>query len=149
MNIVIGSDHGGYEMKEKLKKYVQGLGHTVIDFGCPSLEAVDYPDIAVLVCEAVRTRQYDRGILLDGTGGGVCMTANKVPGIRAVLAYNEVTGKYASEHDNANILCLGGKMLGEIALQEIVKAWLSTPFGGGRHERRLQKVEAIEKKYGG
>lgn len=147
MKIVIGSDHGGFEMKEKVKKFLLGIGHSVTDFGCYSLDSVDYPDIALLVAEAVQRHEYDKGILLDGTGGGMTLAANKVPGVRAVCAYNELTGAYASEHDDANVLCLGGKTVGELILMETVKAFLQTPFGGGRHQRRLAKIEEIEKKY--
>lgn len=147
MNIVIGSDHSGFSLKEKLKKFLQGLGHNIFDFGCYSEEAVDWPDIAFLVSEAVVKKDYEKGILIDGTGGAMPLAANKVPGIRAVCAYNELTGKFASEHDDANILCLGARMIGDLAAQEIVKVWLETKYAGGRHQRRLDKVEAIEKKY--
>jgi len=147
MKIVIGSDHGGFELKEKIKKNLQKQGNTVFDFGCYSLDSVDYPDIALLVGEAVKRKDYEKGVLVDGTGGGMTLAVNKIPGIRAVCVYNEITGRFASEHDDANIICLGGKMIGELAAFDIVKAWLSTPFGGGRHVRRLSKIEGIEKKY--
>lgn len=147
MKLVIGSDHGGFEMKERVKKYLLAQGHSVTDFGCYSADAVDYPDIALLVGEAVQRREYDRGVLLDGTGGGVTLAVNKVPGVRAVCAYNELTGRFASEHDDANVLCLGGKTVGELVLIETVKAWVDTPFGGGRHARRLAKIADIERKY--
>lgn len=147
MNLVIGSDHGGFELKEKLKKFLQSFAHTVTDFGCYSEDSVDYPDIALLVAEAIARNEYQKAVLVDGTGGGMVLAANKVPGVRAVCAYNELTGKFAAEHDDANILCLGGKMIGELAAFEIVKAWLSTPFGGERHQRRLNKIKEIEKKY--
>lgn len=147
MKLVIGSDHGGFATKEEIRKALLREGYDVTDFGCYSEEAVDYPDIALLVAEAVARRDFDRGILLDGTGGGVSMTANKVPGIRAVLAYSEMTGRYASEHDDANILCLGGRMLGAGVALEIARVWLKTPFGGERHLRRLSKVQMIERKY--
>lgn len=147
MNIVVGSDHGGFDLKEKIKKFLQGQGHAVTDYGCYSTASVDYPDVALMVAEAVIRREYDRGVLADGTGGGVTMTANKVPGIRAVCAYSGLTGKFAMEHDDANILCLGGKTLGELEAMEAVKAWLETPFGGERHQRRLEKIVAIEGKY--
>lgn len=148
MKIVIGSDHGGFEAKEKLKKFLLGLGHDVTDFGCYSTEAVDYPDVALLVAESVVRREFDKGVLLDGFSGAVCMAANKVPGARAVAAYDLVSARFAAGHDDCNVLCLGGKTHGELALQEIVKAFFSTQFEGGRHERRLAKVAAIEAKYG-
>ena len=145
MNIAIGSDHGGYKMKEYLKKYLQKTGHAVTDFGCYSEDSVDYPDIAFLVAEAVKDRKYDKGILLDGTGGGMTLAANKVKGVRAVCAYSEMTGAFASEHDNANILCLGGKMIGELLAEKITDAYIKTPFGGDRHQRRLDKIAEIER----
>ena len=147
MEIVIGSDHGGFEMKEKIKKFLQILGHTVVDFGCYSEESVDYPDIALLVGEVIREGKYQKGILIDGTGGGMSIAANKIPDIRAVCAYNELTGKFASEHDDCNILCLGARMIGDLEAQEIVKVWLETQYAGGRHQRRLDKVADIERKY--
>lgn len=147
MNLVIGSDHGGFALKEKLKKFLQSLNHTVTDFGCYSEDAVDYPDIALLVGESLARKEFLKAVLVDGTGGGMTLAANKIPGIRAVCAYNELTGKFAAEHDDANVLCLGGKMLGELEAIEIVKVWLGTSFGGDRHQRRLDKISAIEKKY--
>jgi len=147
MNIVIGSDHSGFKLKEDLKKFLQNLGHQVVDFGCYSEESVDWPDIALLVAEAIARREYDRGILLDGTGGAMPIAANKIAGVRAVCAYNELTARFAAEHDDANILCLGAKMLGELEIKEIVKVFLETAFAGGRHQRRLEKVAEIEKKY--
>ena len=147
MKLVIGSDHGGFEAKEKLKKFLQGLGHEVADFGCYSLEAVDYPDVAQLVGESVARREFDRGILVDGFGGAVCLAANKIPGVRAVSVYSCLSARLAAGHDDCNVLCLGGKTHGELALQEMVKTFLATPFEGGRHERRLAKIASIEKKY--
>ena len=149
MRIVIGSDHAGFEAKEKLKKFLQGLGHEVTDFGCHSTESVDYPDVAQLVGESMARKEFDRGILMDGFGGAVCFAANKIPGVRAVGAYDLISAKFAAAHEDANVICLGGKTHGELALQEIVKVYLSTAFEGGRHEKRLAKVAAIEKKYGG
>ena len=147
MKLVIGSDHGGFEAKEKLKKFLQGLGHEVTDFGCYSLEAVDYPDIAQLVGEAVARREFDKGVLLDGFGGAVALAANKVRGVRAVCAYDSLSARFSAAHDDANVVCVGGKTHGEIALQEILKVFFSTPFEGGRHERRLAKVAAIEDRF--
>ncbi len=147
MRLVIGSDHGGFEAKEKLKKFLQGLGHEVTDFGCYSAEAVDYPDIAQLVGEAVSRREFDKGVLLDGFGGAVALAANKVRGVRAVCAYDSVSARFSAAHDDANVVCVGGKTHGEIALQEILKVFLATPFEGGRHERRLAKVAALEDRF--
>ena len=147
MKIVIGSDHGGYAAKEALKGFLQGLGHAVADFGCPSSDSVDYPDVAQLVAEAVARREFDRGVLLDGFGGAVALVANKVPGVRAVCAYDAVSARFAAAHEDANVLCLGGKTLGELVIQEAARTWLETSFEGGRHERRLAKLAAVERKY--
>ncbi len=147
MKIVIGSDHGGYQAKEFVKGLLQKAGHEVADFGCHSLEAVDFPDVAQLVGEAVARKDFDKGVLLDGFGGAVALAANKVPGVRAVGAYNSVAARFAAAHDDCNVLCLGGKTHGEAALAEIVQVFFSTPFEGGRHERRLAKISDIERKY--
>lgn len=148
MNIVIGSDHSGFQLKEKLKKFLQGIGHTVTDFGCYSEDPVDWPDIALLVAEAIKDKKYECGILIDGIGGAMPVAANKVPGVRAVCVYNQLTAKIAKEHDDANIICLGARMLGDLLAQEIVKTWLETKFSGDeRHLRRLNKVKEIENKH--
>ncbi|MBI4054561.1 MAG: RpiB/LacA/LacB family sugar-phosphate isomerase [Elusimicrobia bacterium] len=147
MKLVLGSDHAGFSLKEKLKGFLQGLGQEVTDYGCYSLDPVDYPDVAWMVAEAVSRKQFDRGVLLDGFGGAVCLAANKVPGIRAVSAPDMISARFAAAHEDANILCLGGKLLGELAAQEILRVWLSTSFEGGRHERRLYKVSAIENQF--
>jgi ribose 5-phosphate isomerase B len=147
MKVVIGSDHGGFAAKAFITKAIQALGHDVVDFGCHTAEAVDYPDVAQLVAEAVARRDYDKGVLIDGFGGAVCMAANKVPGVRAVAAYDSVSARMAAQHDDANVLCIGGKSHGELIHGEIVKVFFGTPFEGGRHEGRLAKVEAIERKY--
>ena len=147
MKIIIGSDHGGFAGKEFVKKWLQKAGHEVADFGCYSTEAVDYPDVALLVAEAVMRREYDKGVLVDGFGGAVCLAANKVPGIRAVAATDSVSARFAAAHDDANILCLGGKTHGELALAEMLQVFFSTPYEGGRHDGRLAKIADIEKKY--
>ncbi|HAZ07535.1 MAG TPA: ribose-5-phosphate isomerase [Elusimicrobia bacterium] len=147
MRIVIGSDHGGFAAKDFVKKTVQKLGHEAVDFGCHSTDAVDYPDVAQLVAEAVVRREFDKGVLIDGFGGAVCMAANKVPGARAVAAYDSVSARFAAQHDDANVLCLGGKTHGELIVAEILKVFFSTPFEGGRHEGRLSKIHSIERKY--
>ncbi len=145
--LVIGSDHGGFEAKEKLKKHLQDSGHAVTDFGCYSTEAVDYPDVAQLVGEAVARGQFERGILIDGFGGAVALAANKITGVRAVCAYDVVSAKLAMEHDDCNVVCLGGKTHGEVTLKAICDAFFAAKYGGGRHDRRLGKVLAIERKY--
>ncbi len=147
MKIVIGSDHGGFAAKDFVKKVIQKLGHEVSDFGCHSPESVDYPDIAQLVAEAVVRGDFEKGVLVDGFGGAVALAANKVPGVRAVAAYDSVSARFAAAHDDANILCLGGKTHGELVLNEILQVFFSTRFEGGRHEGRLAKIAGIEKKY--
>lgn len=146
MRLVIGADHAGFEAKEKLKKFLQGLGHEVMDFGCYSVEPVDFPDIALLVSEAVRRKEFDRGVLVDGFNGAMPLAANKVHGIRAVAAYDIISARFASAHEDCNVLCLGGKTHGELALQEMLKAWLATPFEGGKYQKRLDKITAIEQR---
>ncbi|MFH1619437.1 MAG: RpiB/LacA/LacB family sugar-phosphate isomerase [bacterium] len=147
MKLVIGSDHAGFELKERMKKFLQGLGHEVSDFGCYSQESVDYPDIALLVAEAVARKEFERGVLMDGFGGAVALVANKVPGIRAVCAYDLISAGFAAAHEDCNVLCVGGRTMGELTLREMLKTWLNTPFEGNRHAKRLAKVAAIEKKY--
>jgi len=144
MKLVIGADHAGFEAKEKLKKFLQGLGHEVADFGCYSVEPVDFPDVALLVSEAVRRKEFDRAVLVDGFNGAMPLAANKVRGIRAVAAYDIISARFASAHEDCNVLCLGGKTHGELALQEMLKVWLSTPFEGGKYQKRLDKITAIE-----
>ena len=146
MRLVIGADHAGFEAKEKIKKFLQGLGHDVQDFGCYSTEPVDFPDIALLVSEAVRRKEFDRGVLVDGFNGAMPLAANKVHGIRAVAAYDIISARFASAHEDCNVLCLGGKTHGELALQEMLKAWLDTPFEGGKYQKRLDKITAIEQR---
>lgn len=147
MKIVIGSDHGGFSGKESVKSLLQKKGHEVSDFGCYSQDAVDYPDIALLVGEAVARGEFEKGILMDGFGGAVAMVANKIPGVRAVAAHDGLSARFAAAHENANVICLGGKTQGELALADILDIFLSTAFEGGRHERRLSKVLAIERKF--
>jgi len=147
MKIVIGSDHGGFAAKEFVKKAIQKLGHEVSDFGCHSPESVDYPDVAQLVAEAVVRGNFEKGVLIDGFGGAVALAANKVPGVRAVAAYDAVSARFAAAHDDANVLCLGGKTHGELVLAEILQVFFGTKFESGRHEGRLAKIAGIEKKY--
>lgn len=146
MRIVIGADHAGFEAKEKIKKSLQGLGHDVTDFGCYSVEAVDFPDIALLVGDAVRKKEFDKGVLIDGFNGAMPLAANKISGIRAVGAYDIISARFAAAHEDCNVLCLGGKTHGELALQEMVKVWLDTPFEGGKYQKRLDKITAMEQR---
>ena len=145
--IALGSDHGGFDLKEKLKPYLQELGYEVRDFGCFSETSVDYPDYARAVAESVSKREAFGGIMIDGAGIGSCMVANKVPGIRAAMCYDVNSAINSREHNNANVLTLGGRILDLALAKEIVKTWLETPFGGDRHQRRVDKIMATEKDY--
>lgn len=145
--IAMGSDHGGFSLKEELRKYLDELGYKVKDCGPYSPEPCDYPDYAHLVASEVVKGECSKGIMIDGAGMGSCIACNKVPGIRAALAYDTFTAKMASEHDDANILCLGGQTIGVALAKDMVKAWLMTPFAGGRHAQRIDKIMGIEKKY--
>lgn len=146
MRIVIGADHAGFEAKEKMKKFLQGLGHEVTDFGCYSIEPVDFTDVAMLVAEAVRRKEFEKAVLIDGFGGAMPLAANKIHGIRAVCAYDIISARFAAAHEDCNVLCLGGKTHGELALQEIIKVWLNTPFEGGKYQKRLDKITAMEQR---
>ncbi len=144
MKIAIASDHAGFKVKEKLKKFLTRMGYEIKDFGTFSEESCDYPDFAIKVAEAVVNRKAENGILICGTGIGMSIAANKVKGIRAAVCWNEETAKLSRKHNNANILCLGARMLNIDEIERIVKAWLSTNFEGGRHEKRISKIHAYE-----
>jgi len=145
--IAIGSDHGGFAMKEELKKFLDQSGFKCRDFGTFDEEAVDYPDLAHAVARAVADGACDLGIIVDGAGIGSCMTANKVPGVRAALCYDVATARNSREHNYANVLTLGGRMISVEQMQSIVITWLSTPEGESRHGKRVAKIMAIEKQY--
>jgi ribose 5-phosphate isomerase B len=148
LRIALGADHGGFEMKELLKTLLADLGHEFQDFGTDSTEAVDYPDYAHLVARAVSRGTCDLGIVLDGAGIGSCMVANKVPGVRAAMCYNEATARNSREHNGANVLSLGAKMISDETMRQIVQAWLSTDLTQERHQKRVKKIDAIEREYG-
>lgn len=145
--IAVGSDHGGFAMKEELKLYLDQTGIKYRDFGAYDENAVDYPDLAHAVARAVADGACDLGIIVDGAGIGSCMTANKVPGIRAALCYDEATARNSREHNYANVLTLGGRMISSDDMRRIVGVWLSTPEGETRHAKRVAKIMAIEKQY--
>ncbi len=144
--IAIGADHGGYAMKEMLKTLLQAT-YTVIDCGTHGSESVDYPDFALAVAELVSSGRAWRGIMIDGAGIGSCMVANKVPGVRAALCYDQATAVNSREHNNANYLTLGAGLIGNNLARLIVETWLKTEFGGGRHAQRVDKIMAVERKY--
>jgi len=147
MKVAIASDHGGFRLKEEVAALLREKGIEYRDFGTFSEEAVDYPDLALVVAEAVRSGDFDRGVLCCGTGIGVAISANKVPGIRAALCHDTFSARAASEHNCANILTMGQRVIGPGLAREIVSTWLRAEFQGGRHARRIEKIEAIEKKY--
>ena len=140
MKIAVGSDHGGFEFKQMIIEFLAEIGQQVDDVGCFSTESVDYPDLADKVCAKVQSKECERGILVCGTGIGMSISANRHRDIRAALCHEAYTARMSREHNNANVLCLGGRVLGpEIAL-DIVGTWVETEFAGGRHQRRLDKL---------
>lgn len=146
-SLAIGADHGGYHMKEMLKTHLTKAGYKVTDCGTNSTDSVDYPDFALAVAELVSQGRAWRGIVIDGAGIGSCMTANKVPGVRAAMCYDYATAVNSREHNNANLLTLGAGLIGEALARQIVDVWLATEFGGGRHARRVDKITAVENKF--
>ena len=149
MRIAIGADHAGYELKELIKQTLDELRTPYRDFGADSDESVDYPDYAAKVGRAVAAGEFDRGILICGTGIGMAIAANKFPGVRAAPCSDEVTAEISRRHNNLNVLCLSADMLSPRAVERMVEVWLSTPFEGGRHERRVEKIHQLEKQTGG
>jgi ribose 5-phosphate isomerase B len=145
--VAVGSDHGGFQMKEELKRLLDGLGHRVQDFGTHSDEAVDYPDFAHAVARAVADRTSDVGIIVDGAGVGSAMTANKVPGVRAAACYSVAVARNSREHNDANVLTLGSKTISNAEMKEIVTAWLSSEISEDRHRKRVAKIDAIQRQY--
>lgn len=146
MKIAIGSDHAGFKLKEEIKKFLEEKGIEVVDFGTNSEERVDYPDYAIPLAESVAKGEETFGILICGTGIGMSIVANKVKGIRASLVSDVYSAHSAREHNNANILCMGGRVLGTELAKEITNAWLNAEFLGGRHERRINKIAEYEDK---
>ncbi|MGC9334995.1 MAG: ribose 5-phosphate isomerase B [Anaerolineae bacterium] len=145
--VAIGADHGGYELKEMLKGVLKELGYAVVDCGTDSTASVDYPDFAYAVAHLVAQGRAWRGIVVDGAGIGSCMAANKVPGVRAAMCYDQATAVNSREHNHANVLTLGAGLIGSNLARQIVKSWLETPAGGGRHARRVNKIMDIERRY--
>jgi ribose 5-phosphate isomerase B len=143
--IAIAADHAGYEDKEKIKKTLDELGVEYEDMGTNSTESVDYPDYAKKAAEAVARGEYDQGLLVCGSGTGMAIAANKVPGIRAAVAWNEEIARLARQHNDANVLSLAARFTSPEELDKIVRAWIAADFEGGRHERRVKEIEAIEK----
>jgi ribose 5-phosphate isomerase B len=141
MRIAIGSDHAGFQYKERIRLFLEGLGHSVTDFGTHSEEPVDYPRFIRPVAEAVARGEFDRGIVLGGSGNGEAIVANRIKGIRCTVCWNADSARLARQHNDANVLSLGQRMMSlETALQ-IVRIWLETPFEGGRHQRRIDLID--------
>lgn len=144
LKIGLGSDHGGYELKEYIKEFFEKEGIEYVDYGTYSLDSVDYPDYGEKLSRAVVSGEVDRGIAICGTGIGISIACNKVKGIRCALCGDTYSARMSVEHNNANILALGGRVLGKDLAIEIVKTWLEAKFQGGRHERRINKISGIE-----
>ncbi len=145
--IALGADHAGFELKEKVREYLRSKGYEVEDHGTQSVESVDYPDFAEKVATRVAAKEAGFGVLMCGTGLGVAIAANKVPGIRAAPCNDTLSAHLARAHNDANVLTMGGRLVDEAMAQKILDTWLSTPFEGGRHERRVQKIAAIDQRH--
>ena len=148
MRIAVGSDHRGVYMRAKLVELLNRLGQEVVDVGTHEQGGVDYPDIAAVVAKKVSQQEVDRGILICGTGLGMCIVANKIPGVRAAPCYDDLTAELSRRHMDLNVLCLSGDMLGERLVDRLVEIWLKTDFEGGRHARRVEKIAKLEESNG-
>jgi ribose 5-phosphate isomerase B len=149
MKIAIGSDHRGFDAKRRIVALLAQLGHDVLDVGPDGRESVDYPDFAFQVAQAVSSGRVERGILVCGTGIGMCIAANKVAGVRAAPCHDTITAEMSRRHNDANILCLSADLLGEDLIERTVRVWLETPFEGGRHARRVEKITRYEGEHEG
>lgn len=145
--VAIGADHGGFSLKEALKPLIESLGFQVRDVGVHEEKAADYPDLALKVAELVAGGSATRGVAIDGAGIGSSMAANKVPGVRAALCYDKASAKNSREHNDSNVLTLGARLLTQTQAEDVLRTWIATPFGGGRHQARVQKITDIERKY--
>jgi ribose 5-phosphate isomerase B len=144
MRIAVGSDHRGARMREKVLALLKTLGQETVDVGVPEDGEIDYPDIAVLVAEKVSRGEVERGVLICATGLGMCIVANKFPGVRAAPCHDEVTVEIARRHNDLNVLCLSGDIMAERGVDHLVEIWLKTAFDGGRHARRVRKIASFE-----
>lgn len=144
MKIAVGSDHRGFAVKENLVQLLKRMGHDVIDCGTHNSASIDYPDIAAVVARHVSAREVDRGILICGTGIGMCIAANKFPGVRAAPCHDDLSAEMSRRHNDLNLLCLSADMLGERLIDRMVEIWLRTEFEGGRHARRVEKIAGLE-----
>jgi ribose 5-phosphate isomerase B len=148
MRIAVGSDHRGIEMCNKLIEYLKKLGQDVVDSGTHAYEGDDYPDVAEVVARKVSNHEADRGILICGSGMGMCIVANKIPGVRAAPCFDDLSAEISRRHNDLNVLCLSSDLIGEMLADRIVEIWLNTPFEGGRHARRNQKIADLERQNG-
>ena len=148
MRVAIGADHAGFRLKRHLVEFLQGQGHQVEDFGTDSEESIDYPPIMAAVGRAVAEGRAERGIVLGGSGQGEQIAANKVRGVRAALCNDLYTARLSREHNDANVLAMGGRIVAPGLADEIVALWLATPFEGGRHERRIKQIADLEREQG-
>jgi len=144
MRIAVGSDHRGVEMRSRVMDMLRTMGQEVFDVGSQQQQEVDYPDIAAEVARLVSSGEADRGILICGTGLGMCIVANKFPGVRAAPCYDELSAEVSRRHNDLNVLCLPGEIVGDRIVDRLVEVWLRTAFEGGRHARRLQKIRDLE-----
>lgn len=149
MKVALGCDHAGYSLKEVVAGYLARAGHEVLDEGTYSEESCDYPDFAEAVALRVASGEAERGVIICATGIGMAMTANKVPGVRAAVCNDLYTARYSRLHNDANVLTIGSRVIGPGVAEGIVRIWLETPFEGGRHARRLGKLDEVEKRHGG
>ena len=145
--VAIGSDHGGFRLKEALKPLLESMGLSPRDVGVMEEKAADYPDIAHEVAKLVAGGSASRGVIIDGAGIGSCMAANKVPGIRAALCYDKASARNGREHNDSNVLTLGARLLTQTQAEDVLRCWLETPFAGGRHQARVDKIMQIERQY--
>jgi ribose 5-phosphate isomerase B len=146
MRIAIGADHRGFDIRTKVVQLLKQLGHEVLDVGAFTPEAVDYPDIAAEVAGRVSRGEVERGILVCGTGLGMCIAANKFHGVRAAPCHDDLTAELSRRHNDSNVLCLSADLLGERLIDRMIELWLNTPFEGGRHARRIEKIDNLERR---
>jgi ribose 5-phosphate isomerase B len=149
MRIAVGSDHRGIEVRHRLMELLRALNHEVLDTGTEETTGVDYPDVAAAVAECVSRGETERGILICGTGIGMAISANKFPGVRAAPCHDDLTAEMSRRHNDLNVLCLSADLLGEKLIARMVELWLATPFDGGRHARRIEKIAEQEKRCSG
>jgi ribose 5-phosphate isomerase B len=145
--VAIGADHGGFRLKRTLKPIVESLGFETRDVGVHEEKSADYPDIALAVAQLIASGEAARGVIIDGAGIGSSIAANKVPGVRAALCYDKASARNSREHNDSNVLTLGARLLTETQAEDVLRTWIATPFAGGRHQARIQKILDIERRY--